>query len=460
MTAIHTRFARFTVSAATALASLTAGLAPVLTTGFAPSAAFAQDGELGENIVLEAVEAAKKLESLTAKVKLSGAGGFKDFVPTADGTIRLLKVEPNEEGLAWVSRIDSSYIHKKGEEEQEVTAVRTPELLVFVDHEKKAVIERNRDNRQNLFASIVDLLALPEITSDSPYRRELREAESWTNVGRETVNGVECDVVEIRFDMTKGDQSQTGQITRPPGAKWYFGTEDRIPRRVERITDEGMISFTIVLDLTDIEINPAIDPASLEIETPEGYSRTISSRRTGPDGMRKVVSPEPVRAPAVDAEPRSIDPTQVTLPAHGFELVDGEGNEVTLDSLKGNIAVLYFWGTWCVPCKQFSPLVSDLAETFADQPVKVFGLPVRERDEAAVRKAMEKYSHTLLLDPGERVGCDLTARAYKIRRYPTIYVIGAESEVLSVRFPEEGVEPAEILADVENTIREHLATMN
>ena len=143
-----------------------------------------------------------------------------------------------------------------------------------------------------------------------------------------------------------------------------------------------------------------------------------------------------------------------------FEIETLGGQKLTQDDFKQNVVIVDFWGTWCVPCKQFSPLVSDLAETFADQPVKVFGLPVRERDEAAVRKAMEKYSHTLLLDPGERVGCDLTARAYKIRRYPTIYVIGAESEVLSVRFPEEGVEPAEILADVENTIREHLATMN
>lgn len=416
--------------------------------------------ESGDNIVLEAVEAAKKLESLTAKVKLTGAGGFKDFVPTADGSIRLLKTEPSEDDHAWVNRVDADYVHKKGEETQSVTAIRTPLIFAYVDHEKKAVIERDRDNKQSVFASVIDLLALPEMTAPDPYRRELREGESWTNLGRETVNGVECDVVEVRYDMTKGS-SNAAQITRTPGAKFYFGANDRIPRRIERITDEGMISFTIILDLEDVKVNPEIDPDSLEIATPDGYSRTISAKRTSADGVKKIAIPEPQRAPAVDAGTREMDPTEVKLPAHGFELVDGEGTPVTLDSLEGNVAVLYFWGTWCVPCKEFSPLVSNLAETFADQPVKVFGLPVRERSEDAVRSAMSKYKHTLLLDPSDRaIGCDATARAYKVRRYPTIYVIGAKSEIVSVRYPESGVAPSDIVADIENTIREYLSAMD
>lgn len=423
-----------------------------------PTIASAQ--ESGENIVLEAVEAAKKLESLSATIKLYGAGGFKDFVPTADGTVRLAKTEPSDEGYAWVSRVDADYVHKKGEKTQKVVTARTPLIFVYTDHDKKAVIERSRDSRQSVFAAVIDLVALPEVTSPDPYRRELREGESWTNLGRETINGVECDVVEVRYDMAKGEGARSAQITRTPGAKWFFGVDDRIPRRIERITDEGMISFSIILELSDVEVNPGIDPASLAIETPEGYSRTISASRTGPGKVNKIPAGEPTRAPAQDSTRPALDPTQVKLPAHGFELVDGDGNDVSLESLKGNISVLYFWGTWCVPCKQFSPLVSDLAETFADQPVKVFGLPVRERSEASVREAMGKYKHTLLLNPGGTpIGCDATARAYKVRRYPTIYVIGAESEVLSVRYPESGVEPADILADVENTIREYLSTM-
>ena len=411
----------------------------------------------GDNIILEAVEAAKKLESLTATVKLSGEGGFKDFVPTGNGKITLLKSGEPVDGTAWFSRVDTDYIHKKGEETEAVTALRTPELFVYVDHEKKAVLERSRTDRRSKYNSVVDLFALPEITSASPYRRELREATNWEAVGRETVNGVECDVVEVRYDMAKGESDDTGRIIRTPGSKWYFGIEDRLPRRIERITDEGMISFSIILDITDLTVNPPVELEAIKIATPEGYSRTYSAKRTAREAKQNTAPP----STDADAAAPQIDPVDIKLPAHGFELVDGAGNEVSLESLKGNVTVLYFWGTWCVPCKNFSPLVSDLVTTFEGEPVKVFGLPVRERSEDAVREAMSKYKHTLLLNPGGNpIGCDATARAYKVRRYPTIYVIGAESEPLAVKVPEAGVDPAETMADVENTIREYLKTMN
>lgn len=418
--------------------------------------------DTGDNIMLEAVEAAKKLESLSATVTMTGAGGFKDYVPTGTGTIRLTKQAEPVDGSAWMTRVDADYVHKKGSDVQKVNALRLPDLFIYVDHEKKSVQERQLSDRRSIFSSVVDLMGLPEVTAASPYNRELREATEWNALDRETINGVLCDVVEVRFDMAKGDDADATSVIRTPAAKWYFGVEDRLPRRVERITDEGMISFTIILELSDLKINPGIDPASLAIETPEGYSRTLAAKRSSRDSVD--IAEVPAVKRQMEAEPASapsIDPTMVKLPAHGFELVDGDGNDVSLDSLKGNVAVLYFWGTWCVPCREYSPLVSDLVTTFEGEPVKVFGLPVRERDEAAVRDAISKYNHTLLLNKGGTpIGCDETARAYKVRRYPTVYVIGANSEILAVKFPEVGVEPAETMAEIERIIREYLATMN
>jgi thiol-disulfide isomerase/thioredoxin len=447
MLAIHRPFSSLLVAASLALGSL---------------AVPASAQESGDNIVLEAAEAAKKLESLTATVTLSGAGGFKDFVPTGAGTIRLARQGEAVAGEAWFTRVDSSYIHKKGAEEQQITAMRTPELFIYVDHEKKAVQERPRTDRRSTFSSVVDLMGLPELTGAEPYSRELREATEWEALGREEVNGVLCDVVQVRYDMSKAEDTRgPASIIRTPASKWYLGVEDRLPRRVERITDEGMISFTIILDITDLETDTGLEPASLAIDTPEGYSRTVASTAAGP--ATTVIRPGggATVVPAGE-KPAEADPALVNrLPAHGFELVDGDGNAVSLDSLKGNVAVLYFWGTWCVPCKAFSPLVSDLAARFENEPVKVFGLPVRERDEAAVRDAMDGYKHTLLLNPGGRpIGCDETARAYKVRRYPTIYVIGADSEVLAVKWPEADVEPSETVAQVEQVIREYLTSMN
>ncbi len=434
------------------------GLAAALVAALAPLTASAQDTS-GKADLLAAVEAAQDLTSLTADVKLSGAGGFADWVPTGEGEIRLAKdAEADPAQGAWHTRVDTTYIHKKGEEQQDIVILRSPEQIVWIDHEKKVVQERGLRDRSSQFRSIPELFGLGELTSPEPYARELREATSWQDLGTETVNGVECDVVLVRYDMTKGKGPRDGSMTRTPATKWFFSTDDHLPRRVERITDTGGISFTIVQDVNNVRVNPGIKPASLAIETPEGYTRSIrNTGRSEEPASRNVTEIQKQQADLKEAERRAA----ADLTAHGFELKDGDGNDVSLDSLKGSVAVLYFWGTWCVPCKEWSPLVSDLVDTFAGEPVKVFGLPVRERSEDAVREAMSGYNHTLLLNPdGSPIGCDETARAYKVRRYPTVYVIGMESEIIAVRMPTAEESADDIMAEVQEEIRDYLDTRN
>lgn len=412
----------------------------------------------GRDALLAAVEAARGLKSLSARVVLSGDGGFKAYVPTGEGTIRLVRQEVPVEGRAWHTRLDTTYIHKQGDPEERISTLRTPMSLIWVEHEQKEVVERRYNDTRSRSASALNLFALPELTSEDPFSRELTEATGWKLHERQTVNGVLCEVVEVSYDISdpRAVRDPALSLIRTPVSKWFFSVEDRLPRRVERISDQGMISFTIVLDLHDVEINEAIDPASLEIQTPEGYSRTEPAR-TGEGGRPRVVTTDPAPAPA--PAPSTTAAPQPDLPAHGFELVDGEGNPVTLESLRGKVAVLYFWGTWCVPCHEFSPLVSDLVDTFAGEPVRVFGLPVRERSEEAVREAIKPYKHTLLLDPApDVIGCDATARAYKVRRYPTVFVIGFDSEILDVKWPEQDVTTAETMGEIEKTIRDYLAS--
>ena len=412
----------------------------------------------GKSVLLEAVDAARGLHALRADAALSGAGKgmFQAYIPTGKGTIRLARQDEPVNGRSWFTRFDGTYIHKKGDPEQQVTALRTPKLLVWVDHEKKSVEERSYTDRRAQSGSIIDLFGLPELTEPEPFSRELREATSWKKLDRREVDGVMCDVVEIRYDMSHSGKKQAGgTLIRTPASKWYFGVEDHLPRRVERITDEGMLSFTIVLDLTNVEVNPELTPGALAIETPKGYSRTQHAKQISADQVNVPAQEEIDARSAAEAS----RPFPKNLTAHGFELVDGDGHEVSLAGLKGDVVVLYFWGTWCVPCKTFSPLISDLAERYEGEPVRVFGLPVRERDEQAVRDVMSHYKHTLLLNPkGKPVGCDATARAYKVRRYPTIYVIGFDSEVLAVKWPTKDKEPKEIVDEVAEVIDAYLKT--
>jgi len=46
-------------------------------------------------------------------------------------------------------------------------------------------------------------------------------------------------------------------------------------------------------------------------------------------------------------------------PAPNFELTTFDGRKIHLADLKGHVVLLNFWATWCGPCKQELPLLSN-----------------------------------------------------------------------------------------------------
>ena len=49
---------------------------------------------------------------------------------------------------------------------------------------------------------------------------------------------------------------------------------------------------------------------------------------------------------------------------HALVVHDIEGREQSLDQWRGRILVLNFWATWCTPCREEMPMLSELAERY------------------------------------------------------------------------------------------------
>ena len=55
-------------------------------------------------------------------------------------------------------------------------------------------------------------------------------------------------------------------------------------------------------------------------------------------------------------------------PDPGFKALDGQTRK--LSSLRGQVVVVNFWATWCGPCQEELPRLSQLAQIYAGKPVR------------------------------------------------------------------------------------------
>jgi cytochrome c biogenesis protein CcmG, thiol:disulfide interchange protein DsbE len=74
-------------------------------------------------------------------------------------------------------------------------------------------------------------------------------------------------------------------------------------------------------------------------------------------------------------------------------LVTLDGQKVSTPDLLGNVVILTFWATWCVPCRDELPLLSKYAAEQASQGLRVLGFSLDLPEEiAGVRKVAQSLS--------------------------------------------------------------------
>ena len=75
--------------------------------------------------------------------------------------------------------------------------------------------------------------------------------------------------------------------------------------------------------------------------------------------------------------PREVPSPLIGKPAPAFSLpvLNTPDRKVSAQDMKGKVWVLNVWASWCVPCRQEHPLITDLAKT-AGVPVYDWNVPV------------------------------------------------------------------------------------
>lgn len=103
------------------------------------------------------------------------------------------------------------------------------------------------------------------------------------------------------------------------------------------------------------------------------------------------------------------------------------GEPFSLPSLKGNVVVLDFWASWCLPCRASFPYLNMLEAKYAAKGVRVIGLTLEENaDPIFSFLDAVPAAFPIVRDPSGRAG-----EAFGVVAMPTTFLLDREGRVVA-----------------------------
>ena len=127
--------------------------------------------------------------------------------------------------------------------------------------------------------------------------------------------------------------------------------------------------------------------------------------------------------------PLKAGPVGVGEMAPEFELTTFDGEQYSLADLRGQVVVVNFWASWCIPCKDEAPILNAAWERYRDQGVVFIGVDyVDTETEARLFMAQYGMAYPSGPDLGTRI-----SQAYRVSGVPETYVVGRDGTLVSVK---------------------------
>ncbi|MFA6210905.1 MAG: redoxin domain-containing protein [Candidatus Obscuribacterales bacterium] len=248
------------------------------------------------------------------------------------------------------------------------------------------------------------LNALECLLADDPYKfmQKVYGITGSSFVGKETIDGVECDHIKLKA----------------PKMAWDMWIENGKTPWLRRIAPDlgkmtGDQNVSIAFDYTQLSDGKI---ASSEFKfTPPAASKEIKT-------FFAEKLEERSRSSAAEVEEHEL----LKKEAPAIELSTLDGGKFDLSSFKGkNVVVLDFWATWCPPCRQALPILAEVTKAYEAKGVKFYAVDLKEEPgkiEAFLRS--QGLQINVALDKDGKA-----AAAYKVEGIPQSVIIGKDGLV-------------------------------
>jgi cytochrome c biogenesis protein CcmG/thiol:disulfide interchange protein DsbE len=108
--------------------------------------------------------------------------------------------------------------------------------------------------------------------------------------------------------------------------------------------------------------------------------------------------------------------------------VQGGGPNVSLESLRGKVAFVNFWATWCAPCRAEAPSLEGLYQRLHGDGFEVVAISIDKPEASAAIDGFKRdfsLSFPIPLDPSKRV-----YDAYQVSGVPETFLIDPAGRVI------------------------------
>lgn len=138
--------------------------------------------------------------------------------------------------------------------------------------------------------------------------------------------------------------------------------------------------------------------------------------------------PTGVSAKDQASEPEDLAVLSEGMKAPDFQLKSLDGEAVKLSALRGQVVLLDFWATWCLPCREALPKTIALKKKYGGKGLAVWSIPEEDGDLVRIFLKEQGFeSLPVLIDPGKK-----THKQYKIAAIPTYVVINQQGIIQRV----------------------------
>ena len=101
--------------------------------------------------------------------------------------------------------------------------------------------------------------------------------------------------------------------------------------------------------------------------------------------------------------------------------------DLNLDAYEGDVVLLDFWASWCIPCRRSFPWMNAMHEKYAKDGLHIVAVNL-DRDQAEAEEFLSAFpaSFDIVYDPAATI-----APEYEVFAMPTSILIGRSGEILA-----------------------------